>query len=233
MGGKHWTDQELEILKNEYGKTSTWVLAEKLGKTKFAIILKANRTLKLYHPPIIINNERICTACKTLQTIDQFHKSNNTCGYKNICKKCKSKEGKIYRSKPGIKQHESDQHKKRLKYLKDIVYQAYGGYICKCCGEKEIKFLSIDHIDGQGNKKRKELYGAGITFYRWLIKNNFPSRFQILCMNCQFGRKFNNGTCPHQEVAAKQQADVFVTNSSDNPVRPIWLYNTCRSLSIQ
>jgi hypothetical protein len=30
-----------------------------------------------------------------------------------------------------------------------------------------------------------------------LRRNNYPEGFQILCMNCQFGKRMNNGVCPH------------------------------------
>lgn len=68
---------------------------------------------------------------------------------------------------------------------------------CACCGETEIDFLSLDHINGGGNKHRKSL---GIrSIYSWIIKNNFPDGFQVLCMNCQFGKQLNNGVCPHKK----------------------------------
>lgn len=53
-----------------------------------------------------------------------------------------------------------------------------------------IDALSIDHIDGGGAKHRKGLTTSNI--YRWLIKNNFPTGFQVLCMNCQFIKKKRN-----------------------------------------
>lgn len=79
--------------------------------------------------------------------------------------------------------------------LKAEVFAAYGGPRCACCREATPEFLSIDHVNGGGEKHRKEI-GAGIL--RWLKRNRFPAGFQILCMNCQFGRKHNAGICPHQ-----------------------------------
>jgi hypothetical protein len=83
---------------------------------------------------------------------------------------------------------------------KDQVFDAYGGYICKCCGEDEPMFFSIDHIDNNGATERKSgLYlGSGTAFYQWLRKNKFPSGYQVLCMNCQVGKHKNGGVCPHQ-----------------------------------
>lgn len=83
---------------------------------------------------------------------------------------------------------------------KDAVYKAYGGYKCACCGETEPKFLSVDHVRNDGaDHKRKHNLRTGEQMYRWLIRNNFPEGFQILCMNCQWGKRNNHGVCPHLE----------------------------------
>src|SRR5579885_1694293 len=73
--------------------------------------------------------------------------------------------------------------------LKKICIEHYGGK-CKCCNEKIIQFLTIDHKNGKGNKHRVNLFGynvGGVKMYRWLIKNNFPSDYEVLCMNCNWG----------------------------------------------
>ena len=60
--------------------------------------------------------------------------------------------------------------------------------------------MSIDHINNDGYKHRELTnIGNGSTTYFWLIKNNFPDDFQILCMNCNHGKSRNNGICPHKE----------------------------------
>jgi hypothetical protein len=75
---------------------------------------------------------------------------------------------------------------------------AYGGY-CACCYETELVFLTIDHINGGGNKHRQSLgLKGGMDFYRWLRKQGYPDGFQVLCMNCQWGKRYN-GICPHEQ----------------------------------
>ena|SRR3990167_9117081 len=78
----------------------------------------------------------------------------------------------------------------------------YGGK-CHCCQESIQDFLVIDHIEGSGNKHRKELNSSGFKrgsdIYNWLYKNNYPNGFQVLCWNCNWG-KFKKGLCPHQAV---------------------------------
>lgn len=84
--------------------------------------------------------------------------------------------------------------------VRDKVFGYYGKN-CICCGESEPHFLSIDHIEGGGNRHRKEI-GGGAPFYSWLIKHNFPEGFQTLCQNCNSGRFRNGGICPHVEKVA-------------------------------
>ena len=60
------------------------------------------------------------------------------------------------------------------------------------------EFLAIDHINGGGNKHRKELKNDKLP--GWLAKNNFPEGFRILCHNCNMALGFY-GFCPHQKEA--------------------------------
>jgi hypothetical protein len=84
--------------------------------------------------------------------------------------------------------------------VRDTVYKAYGGYICECCGETERAFLSIDHVNNDGAEHRRtHRLQTGEQMHRWLIRNGFPDGFQVLCMNCNWGKRNNNGACPHSE----------------------------------
>ena len=95
---------------------------------------------------------------------------------------------------------ESEKTKRNQDRCRDEVYAAYGGYRCSCCNENERLFLSIDHVNNDGAEERKsgKYSGSGSAFYNWLRKNNFPSGYQVLCMNCQIGKHRNGGVCPHQ-----------------------------------
>jgi hypothetical protein len=88
---------------------------------------------------------------------------------------------------------------RRARVLKEEALNAYGGVRCACCGEEEIRFLCLDHIrgGGEGERDRKRFNNSVVTFYRWLKKQGFPSGFQVLCFNCNFG-KGRGPLCPHQ-----------------------------------
>lgn len=69
---------------------------------------------------------------------------------------------------------------------------------CVCCDESNIKFLTIDHINNNGAQHRKESKcGSGPKFYQWLKDNNYPTGYQIMCMNCNWARS-RYGICPHK-----------------------------------
>lgn len=81
---------------------------------------------------------------------------------------------------------------------KKRVYAAYGGMECACCGEKTEAFLSIDHINNDGADHRRVVDRRNL--YKWLEKNGFPPGYQVLCMNCNFGKARNGGICPHKSL---------------------------------
>lgn len=59
---------------------------------------------------------------------------------------------------------------------------------CKC-GERHLEFLEIDHINGGGKLHRRTLHLYGNALYRWLIKNNYPKGYQVLCSNCNWKKR--------------------------------------------
>ncbi len=65
--------------------------------------------------------------------------------------------------------------------------------ICVRCGFSDLRALSLDHIKGGGNKERIRLRRRGVNFYRWLKQNGYPNIYQVLCMNCQFIKRHENG----------------------------------------
>lgn len=80
---------------------------------------------------------------------------------------------------------------------KAMVMDHYGKE-CNCCGESELLFLTIDHINNDGHLQRRAPgQSSHNNIYGWLVRNSFPSGFQVLCMNCNHGKHRNGGTCPH------------------------------------
>jgi hypothetical protein len=81
--------------------------------------------------------------------------------------------------------------------LKIETFVRYGGFVCACCGENNEAFLQLDHINGGGCEHRKNVTGGGGTqLYTHLRDNNWPEGYQVLCANCNWGKRFL-GVCPH------------------------------------
>jgi len=96
-----------------------------------------------------------------------------------------------------LRQKEIDK-RSRLKLKTDALH-AYsnGNPKCVCCGETELEFLCLDHIENDGNKDR-QITGRGNTFYFWLRKNNYPKlNIQVMCFNCNNSKKLG-GVCIHK-----------------------------------
>lgn len=83
--------------------------------------------------------------------------------------------------------------------LRIEVFEHYG-WTCKCCSETIKAFLSLDHINNDGYLDRNPggSKKSGKELYLMVKRNNFPDTFQTLCMNCNWGKKVNNGKCPHE-----------------------------------
>ena len=128
---------------------------------------------------------------------------------KKRCPQCLKKQREWYKNS-NYREENRKKDKIRRVNRKEKIIKNYGGK-CVCCGEDEPIFLTIDHINEDGARHREELIGEKIVrgkghtatstqFYKWLEKNNFPKdNFQLLCMNCNFGKHRNGGICPHQQ----------------------------------
>lgn len=94
------------------------------------------------------------------------------------------------------KTEESKKNRKQYNLiLKNQVIEKYGGK-CVCCGESEILFLTIDHINNDGYKDSDKYK----SFYYILRRNSIREDLQVLCFNCNCGKLINDGVCPHKKV---------------------------------
>lgn len=96
---------------------------------------------------------------------------------------------------------------RRYQEIKTEVFNAYGGPKCACCGETIVHFLSMDHVENNGAAHRKEtgFRKTWASIFLWLKKHGFPPGFQVLCMNCNFGKARNGGICPHKQKETYEQ----------------------------
>lgn len=96
-----------------------------------------------------------------------------------------------------LKEAQRKRAAKRQRDRRRRVIDHYGGK-CECCGEVHLAMLALDHINGGGNKHRREIQASGsVTLYRWIIEQGFPRGFRVLCFNCNQAIHVL-GNCPHR-----------------------------------
>ena len=96
---------------------------------------------------------------------------------------------------------------------------------CNCCGENShVDFLDIDHIAGKNQMDSEpklikldyssKLRGKGLI--QWILENNYPNGFQILCHNCNVAKGLigNNNNCTHETIRLEQTFDDMTAQSS-------------------
>lgn len=132
---------------------------------------------------------------------------NSNANYQSTtCRRCLSRGVLAKRSsalptqKEGARERARDYAIRAYRALRLKVTEHYGA-ICDCCSESRLVFLALDHKYGGGAEHRRALSrdGAGWSspgqMYRWVVKNNFPDTFRVLCHNCNFA--LAHGDCPH------------------------------------
>jgi hypothetical protein len=108
---------------------------------------------------------------------------------------------------PRCRECEAERSRAKRETLRMEVFKHYsdGDVRCVCCGESEMVFLALDHVDGGGNEHRRSLTGrntgGGLQVLYWIKRNDFPEGFQVLCHNCNMAKAFY-GVCPHQKGEA-------------------------------
>ena len=135
--------------------------------------------------------QKICPKCK-----------NPTDGKTIYCSECRKEKNLIhnrvlekYKEEYNKKQREYQRKYRKRDKLKLFIHYSGNPPRCQCCGEQHIEFLTIDHINNDGVKDRKKGL-IGHNLYDWLIKNNYPEGYRILCYNCNCSLG-HHGYCPH------------------------------------
>lgn len=116
-----------------------------------------------------------------------------------LCCSCHNKQ----RSPESIKRNRDKHNEYRKEYrqkVKATVVASYGGK-CYCCGETNLDFLTIDHVNNDG-AERKRKTSTEKTIFQHLYKREVDlDVYRVACFNCNCGRVRNNGVCPHSKAA--------------------------------
>lgn len=148
-----------------------------------------------------------------------------------LCTKCKKPVKKLSGSNYMCEEHRLEHHKawrtknrekvalatrnwtQRVKRASLAAYSGNPPY-CVCCGEKEMVFLTLDHINNDGKQHREQIRTYATA--QWVRKNGYPPGFQTLCFNCNCGRaKTPDKICPHKKVRSTEEKEVCCKNCID------------------
>jgi hypothetical protein len=167
---------------------------------------------RLMAEPILVKR---CPTCKTVKPASEFPRNRrNAGGLHCYCIPCNRVHCRAQRERDREKRNRQQldhyyanweelkaYRRQRSRAEKQAAINAYGGK-CACCGEAQVEFLAIDHIDGNGREHRKALGipASGKAFYAWLRRHGYPqANLRVLCHNCNMSLGMY-GYCPHGGV---------------------------------
>ena len=75
---------------------------------------------------------------------------------------------------------------------KAILYKKLGDK-CACCGERDLMFLTIDHVNNDGGKYRKQNKDHNQINHLLKLHRQNSISLQLLCMNCNHAKMRNDG----------------------------------------
>ena len=87
--------------------------------------------------------------------------------------------------------HHNNRMAKAAKWdqLKEAVMNVYtnGEQSCRHCGQCDLDVLCLDHINNDGKAHRTKVKQDSI--YGWVVRNDYPVGFQVLCFNCNMKKE--------------------------------------------
>ena len=102
-------------------------------------------------------------------------------GFRTLCYNCNLTK----KIKDKVKDKKGQEYRQNIKKK---VLEHYG-LKCNYCGNNQIEYLTIDHINGGGIEHRRKCGNSSFGVYLWIIRNNFPEIFQTLCYNCNCSKR--------------------------------------------
>lgn len=131
---------------------------------------------------------------KTLTAYSRTYYAQNR---EKICKQIRTRM-----SEPERKARAKERRKALQQALRTKILLHLGGQ-CYCCGMDDLRFLTIDHINNDGQIDRRLPSGKTKNGYMILLdiqREGIPKdRYRAACYNCNCARNWTEGKiCPHQ-----------------------------------
>lgn len=155
--------------------------------------------------------DKRCTGCNLVKPLSDYSPDRRARdGHQPRCKACRLGEVRAWKAANPDKHREG--RKKYGASLRNRVLAHYGP-VCACCGS--VQRLCVDHVNGDGQEHRERLGGSGrgMVLYRWLIKNDFPGGFQVLCLPCNTSKRGGSNCQLNHPAAAGEVKGFSITIS--------------------
>ena len=138
---------------------------------------------------------KVCSACGVVLIKDvNWSPSAYSKTPEYQCKLCIGiRQKKYWRTHPKVQLAYREGDRKVRKNVLSVL-----GGKCVKCGFADFRALQIDHINGGGLKELKTLYGR--KYYNHIISLSAEernSRYQCLCANCNWIKKYENNENPN------------------------------------
>ena len=149
-------------------------------KLKLAVaskILDSNGN-KLYEKRILKNREQTRRWKKTPHGAKKV---------KEYAKKYRAKHKALLSNKQSIYM------RKKRKILVELMGKRSreGKPACKCCGEDNLIYLQVDHVNNDGYEDKNGNTWRNKTTVNQYLEN--PKKYQLLCANCNYAKHKNGG----------------------------------------
>ena len=124
---------------------------------------------------------KICSQCNIVLNEQNIYHT------RLLCKNCYRLYKKEYNKNPKNRALKNLSTRKSIimNRISIIKYYSHGKFECSRCKIKDFRLLDLDHINGGGSKEHRK-YPGSTVFYKKIIKDGFPSKFQVLCRNCNW-----------------------------------------------
>jgi len=115
----------------------------------------------------------------------------------NICKKFKNStefyKNKLFKLHYDCKSCHIYYSSKRILKRRLLVINHYTNGVNTCqwqdCNINDLDMLVVDHVNDNGAEHRRKIGNGGTSTINWIIRNNFPEGFQILCHNHNYKKE--------------------------------------------
>ena len=144
-----------------------------------------------------------CAKCKRQKSSGEFYReSGRSDGLRPYCKHCcrtdnkrgyaSHRDTRLQQQRDYVEKNRAKVNQKNTEWRKSVRLETLRHYsegdpLCQICGERNITFLTIDHIEGGGSEHRRKITRGGYATYIWLRQHKFPEGFRVLCFNCNYG----------------------------------------------